>query len=95
MGSTYCSLQNWSNVPSCSEALEKFVQTHLLREIISSPNADPDNQISLGASAAMPHLNIAALSQSLLLQIFAGWQMKVTFNVLEYQCFLRCLVGPV
>lgn len=31
----------------CSEALEKAVKAHTVREIISSPNGDPDNQISL------------------------------------------------
>lgn len=69
----------------CSEALEKLVKTYMVREIISSPNGDPDNQISLWASAAT-----AALSLSLLLQSLAGCQMKITSNVLEYNYVLRC-----
>lgn len=95
MCSTYCFLQTWSYIPSSSEAWERFVHTHMVKEIILSPNAGPDNELSCSASAVMPHLNFAALYQSPLLQSLAGYQMKVTFNVLEYQYFVTWLVGPV
>jgi len=68
---------------------------HTLREIVLSPSAGPDNELSCSASAAMSHLNIAALYQSPLLRSLAGCQMKVTFSVLEYQYFVTWLVAPI